>query len=107
MTAAGEWNSTTLVITSDHHLRSERLWDADELLLKPGAFVKQVDPRVPFLVRLGGSNEGEEYDSAFNTVVTGDLLLAVLSGKASTKDDLVSWLNEHRTMAKALYMEEK
>ena len=107
MTAAGEWERTTLVITSDHHLRSERLWNADELLLEPGAFTKQVDSRIPFLVKLGGSNEGVEYDSEFNTVVTGDLLLAVLSGKVSTKDDLVSWLNEHRIMAKSLYTEEK
>jgi len=41
------------------------------------------------------------YPRAFNTVLTHDLVLAYLSGELSSKDDMIQWMDRHRSFAES------
>jgi hypothetical protein len=78
-----ERNSIILVLSSDHFYRSSPLTNGVR------------DRRVPFLVHFPGQSTALSYARPFNTVLTHDLILAMLhsevTGAASTQD----WLNHH------------
>ena len=93
---AGLWDSTTLLITSDHGLRPD-LWRGhmgwtSELERLTGG--KQ-SPLVPFIVKLAGQNSGAVYNQSFSNALCTDFVLATLSGKISTASDAAAWLDEH------------
>ncbi len=84
MELAGTWENTVILVTSDHHYREDRLIDG------------KTDLRVPFILKLPGKNVGTQYDTPFNTTLSGDLLLAILNGQVSTPEEIRRWLNEER-----------
>jgi hypothetical protein len=43
------------------------------------------------------------YDAPFNTVVTHDLLLALMRREVSTPVEVVSWLDRHRSIEQSPY----
>ncbi len=86
--AAGLWNRTTVVLTSDHSRRAgER------------------DPRVPFVVKLAGRNTGDTltYRKPFNSIALHDLVLALLGGELaqSSPATLAAWLDRWRARSPA------
>ena len=78
--SAGLWDQTTVVVSTDHPYRESKLLDGKE------------DRRIPFLVKLAGQTNGNDFDSPFNTIVTKDLLLAVLRGEITDTAGLARWL---------------
>jgi arylsulfatase A-like enzyme len=97
---AGLWESTNLLITSDHGLRYA-LWHGGynwtpqfDRLLANGS-----SPTVPFIVKLAGKTQGVVYDKPFSNVVTGDLILAILGGKVSTATETTAWLDRRNAPA--------
>lgn len=86
MEKAGTWEDTTILVTSDHGLRREK------------AITGSQDRPVPFLLRLAGHSEPIRYDSAFNTVVVHDLILACLGREFSDARAAVRWMDDHRLM---------
>ena len=111
MVKAGLWESTTVLISSDHRLRADRVW-RKHFMWKP-SFTK-VDPivfnsvrdeRVPFILKLAGQRKGSAYESHFNTVLSHDLVLAILSGELSKAEDVTGWLDRHRTIGESPYLE--
>ncbi|HXG64857.1 MAG TPA: sulfatase-like hydrolase/transferase [Blastocatellia bacterium] len=103
MEAAGVWEQTNLLITSDHPVRKRRQEDkfphltADEAAVEPA----RLDPRVPFLLKLAGQQEGISYEAPFNTVLTHDLFLAILHGEIADPVGLTGWLDKNRSVAEA------
>jgi arylsulfatase A-like enzyme len=103
MEQAGVWEHTTLIVSSDHWWRSDYwrkrvFWSgADE------AIAGVVDHRIPFIVKLAGQTTAAQYDAAFNTVLTHDLILEVLRGGISNQGDLAGWLDKHRTIGESPY----
>ena len=102
MVQANVWDSTTILISSDHRLRADR-WQIHPFW-KPSftnedALVRNSsrDDRVPFILKLAGENQGLVYQPKFDTSLSQDLLLAVLSGKVSRNQDVVSWLDRQRS----------
>ncbi|MEW6736929.1 MAG: sulfatase-like hydrolase/transferase, partial [Acidobacteriota bacterium] len=105
MEAAGVWQDTILLITSDHPLK-KRVWlsylgdyskeDAD-LINDKG------DARIPFVLKLANQKEAITYDSAFNTILTQDLLLALLKGEISDPASVTGWLENKRAIAESPY----
>lgn len=85
MEAAGLWEETAVVVTSDHWWRTP-----------PGG---GVDKHIPFIVKLRGQKEGVGYETAFNTVLTRRLILAVLGGEVADPDGLVRWLDQNHSDA--------
>jgi Sulfatase len=80
---AGLWDQTTVVVSTDHHYREDKLLDGKE------------DLRIPFLVKLAGQKSGDDFQPPFNTILTKDLLLAVLREEIPDKTALAQWLQAH------------
>ncbi len=89
MEAADSWSRTAVLITSDHWWRESTPVNG------------RLDHRVPFLLKLAGQADGVTYPHAFNTVLTHDLVLAYLSGELSSKDDMIQWIERHRSFAES------
>jgi hypothetical protein len=100
----GMWDQATVLVSSDHWWRlgfwkSERFWTSEEADVTGG----RIDYRVPFILKLKNERQPITYEHGFNTVVTHDLLLAVLRGELSSADDVTGWLDRHRTIEKSPY----
>jgi hypothetical protein len=80
---AGLWDQTTLVVSADHHYREDKLLDGKE------------DLRIPFMVKLAGQKAGVEYQPAFNTILTKNLILAELRGEIPDTAALQRWMQAH------------
>jgi hypothetical protein len=81
METSGQWDKTWLIVSTDHSLG--------------GGIYGVLDTRVPFIVKPPGANEPITYSPTINTILTHDLILAVLQGKITSQRDLVPWLDEH------------
>ncbi|MGH9719544.1 MAG: sulfatase-like hydrolase/transferase [Bryobacteraceae bacterium] len=82
--ASGLWDSTTILLTSDHAYR-----EASEVDGKS-------DKRVPFLLKLAGQRGGLEFSGTFNAVLAHDLVLAILRREVTTADAASVWLESRR-----------
>jgi hypothetical protein len=63
----------------------------------------KMDHRVPFIVKLAGQREPVTYSQPFNTVVTHDLILALLRGELANSENVAAWLDNHRAVADSPY----
>ena len=84
METAGVWDSTTVLLSADHFYRNATLLDGKS------------DHRVPFLLKLAGQTTRSDYKRPFNTVVTHDLVLAILRGELQEPESVARWL-DHRS----------
>ena len=80
---AGLSDRTSLVLTSDHAYRSADLVDGKK------------DPRVPFVLKLAGQNRSVVHPRPFNTLVTAELILAVLRSEIRSPEQASAWLSAH------------
>lgn len=81
MEAAGVWDETTLLITSDHAFRTSRALDGKR------------DKRVPFLLKLAGQQQGLELAVPFNNLLVHDLIGEILEQRVSTADQAAAWIS--------------
>ena len=82
METSGQWDKTWLIISTDHSLG-------------PYSYIGQPDTRVPFIVKPPGANEPITYSPKINTILTHDLILAILRGEITSQRELVPWLDKH------------
>ena len=64
--------------------------------MRPSA--RRPDPEVPFILKLSGQEDGVRYEPSFNTVLTHDLVLALLRREVSSPASVVAWLDLHRSI---------
>lgn len=95
MEKANLWDSTTILISSDHSLRYTD--DADPGGSKSTSFLPagSEQPLAPFLLKLAGQRTGESYRPPFNAVLTKDLVLSILAGEVSTSSQVAQWLDHN------------
>jgi hypothetical protein len=84
MEANRTWDRTVLLISADHPFRVSRALD--------GKF----DPRVPFMLRFPGRPTAGVYTPEFNTIITANLIYAIINGSVSTVSGASNWLDRHR-----------
>jgi hypothetical protein len=84
MEVAGTWDRTTVLITSDHPYREAE------------ALVGKKDPRIPYFLKMAAQKDTQPYSQPFNTVLTHDLLLAILRGEATNAQEVAEWLDRNR-----------
>ncbi len=84
MQQAGTWDSSTVLLSSDHWFRATH-HSSNELY-----------NQTPFLLKLKSQSTRVQYDAPFNTVVTGSLLLAIIDGRVTTTEGIGKWLDDHR-----------
>jgi Sulfatase len=92
----GAWEETALLVSSDHPFRTDLVrspgpWSEEEQRAMPSGECAYV----PFLLKMPGQRQAVRYDRDFNTVVSGNLLLAVLRGEVKTAEDATRWLTVH------------
>ena len=80
MESAGVWDDTWLIVSADHPWRESARYD--------GRF----DQRIPFLVKAPGRSQAIEFANRFNTIVTADFILAILSEKINSPASARDWL---------------
>ncbi len=92
---AGLWDSTTIVITSDHGLRPDlwrgRMGWTPELERLTGG--KQT-PLVPLIVKVAGAHDGVAYSQPFSSVVESKLVMAALRGQLKSAADVAAWIDQ-------------
>lgn len=100
MERAGLWDQTTVIVSADHWWRSE-MWSRGPFWTREDAAVAEglMDHRIPFLLKLAGQQEQITYTPGFNTVVTHDLVLALMRGEVSSPGSITAWLDQHRSIA--------
>jgi hypothetical protein len=106
MERAGLWDKTTVLVSSDHWFRTH--WLLTNPLCCPAEvkfFLDKKDHRVPFLLKLAGASAGSVYPKRFNTILTHDLLLAILRGDIKNPQDLARWMDQHKTDPPANYVD--
>jgi uncharacterized protein YhhL (DUF1145 family) len=89
----GDWDRTAVLVSSDHwwrHRLHKGILTPEEQPLATGT-----DHRIPFLLHLPGSPP-TQYRTPFNTLLSGDLLMAVWQGQVRHSKDMVPWLDRHR-----------
>lgn len=103
MEKAGVWEDSVVIVSADHWWRSD-FWSThfgwaedDRRALGP------TDHRVPFLLKLPGKPEARTYEKEFNTVLTRELVLAILRGEVKDAAGAAAWLDAHRTIGESPY----
>jgi len=102
METAGIWQNTAVLITSDHAYRIN-VWKSRMKSEESAAVAGKEDHRVPFLLKLAGQETAVTYDPPFNTILIHDIILALLHGKISDPDSLITWLDQHRSIGQSPY----
>ena len=74
-----------MLFTSDHGYRDSEALDGKS------------DPPIPYILKMASQNEAILYAPEFNTVLTADLLIGVLSGEITDPASAVAWLDRNRT----------
>jgi hypothetical protein len=82
MTTAGTWDTSTVLITSDHPFREAELLDGKS------------DPRIPWILKFPRQQQGVVYSRQFNAVLTQDLLLAALRNELGDATGAALWLDK-------------
>jgi hypothetical protein len=102
--SAGLWDKTTVLVSTDHWWRiniwrNEGRWTPEEAAVSGN----QIDNRIPFLLKLKNQREGMIYDRPFNTIVTHDLILALLGGDLTTPREVATWIDQRPALQKTPY----
>ena len=109
MEQAGIWDQTTVIISADHWWRSE-MWSRGPFWTSEDAAVASTGPmdhRIPFLLKVAGQQRQLHYDPGFNTIVTHNLVLALMRGEVSTAGEVAAWLDQHRSIADSPYNQDE
>jgi hypothetical protein len=83
------WDKTTVIATSDHPLRDFIIdaagwWNDPETAALPRTHRKYV----PFLMKLAGTHAAADFHAEFNTRITRDLVLALLTNSVSSTEQV-------------------
>ena len=90
---SGRWESTTLMVTSDHAFRPAMWRDRYNWTAEFGRLIGRGSSRtVPFILKLAGHSEGTVYEPSVSNVVAAQLSIAVLSGEVATPQEASAWL---------------
>jgi hypothetical protein len=81
MEQIGIWDSSTIVVTSDHGWRHIKLIN------------RKRDYRVPFLVKLPGQKRTVTYEPEFSNVISKDLILRLLGKKMTSPKSVIDFLD--------------
>jgi hypothetical protein len=85
MEQAGVWDASTVIFSADHPYRHRISLDG-----------RAVTRSVPYLVKMAGPHKQLCYDAPFSTLVTKNLILAILSGELSRPGEIPHWIDGHR-----------
>lgn len=83
MQAAGVWENTVVIVSSDHHSRSSGIFDG------------KIDHRVVFMVKFPGQGRGVYFNRPISALATGALIVDIATDRVRDPSALTDWMN-HR-----------
>ena len=92
---AGMWDDSTILLTSDHPLRIGLARDRPRPTWERALQGVKQSGEVPFLLKMAGQQQGFAYDAAMQTIVTKDLLLAIMKSEVRQPEQVALWLDHH------------
>jgi hypothetical protein len=95
MERQGTWDSSAVLLTSDHPLRMYLSRKNDEVSRVTG---HKMHPYVPFLLKMPGQTKGIDWMGPLASIVSQDLILSFLRGELRDPQDVVAWLKEHKEL---------
>jgi hypothetical protein len=104
MEAAGLWDASIVIVTSDHWWRAIHRGDWGLTPEEEVVFADERNRRVAFLLKLANQSEASVYPRAFNTLLVHDLILDMLSGGSTTPAAIAAWLDGRRGNAPVPYL---
>lgn len=88
------WDNSTIIVSSDHQWRVNVY--QNELSEKERQSTNgKEDVRVPFFLKLKDQKESIIYEKPFNTVITADLILAIMKGEVTKINEVKEWLDKN------------
>lgn len=84
MEETGTWDSSTVLVTSDHSSK------------KAKHLTKTSDTQVPWVLKLAGQKEGAVYEQPFHAVLSYELARGVLAGEITEPAQAIAFLDARR-----------
>jgi hypothetical protein len=98
----GDWDRSTILVSADHpyrptswlglHVASPQAAPSAEMIRDTHRIWQ---PHIPFILKMPGQKTSVAYHNEFNSVLSGNLLLAALQGEIRTPAQAVQWLDTH------------
>ncbi|MEO8373552.1 MAG: sulfatase-like hydrolase/transferase [Candidatus Solibacter sp.] len=85
MEQAGVWDTSTVLLSSDHPFRHRQALDG-----------KPRSAHIPYILKMAGAAQPGNYDHPISALITKKLVLAILSGEISGAAQVPAWLDAHR-----------
>jgi hypothetical protein len=104
MEASGQWDKTWVIHSADHSWRESKLYDGQRdfrvpYLIKPPGSPREINQPGSLGRATGPISRGKtasaDYTRPFNTVLTHDLILAILRGEVTDGQNVAPWLDAH------------
>jgi hypothetical protein len=103
--AAGLWDASVIVVTSDHWWRAIHRGDWGLLPEEEVVWAGGLDRRIPFIVKFAGQRKPLFYPKWFNTILFHDLALEIFAERISTAKEFRTWLDANHTRAPVPYLQ--
>jgi hypothetical protein len=104
MEAAGLWDTSIVIVTSDHWWRAIHRGDWGLTPEEESVFADERNRRIPFLLKFAKQRETFVYPRGFNTLLVHDLILDLLAGAIANPASLADWLDGRRATAPVPYL---
>jgi hypothetical protein len=98
------WDTSIVIVTSDHWWRAIHRGDWGLLPEEEVVFAGGLDRRIPFLVKFAGQHEPLSYRKPFNTILFHGLVLEIFAGRIATANEFRVWLDANRSSAPIPYL---
>jgi hypothetical protein len=86
----GQWDNTTLLLTSDHWWRFSKQLDG------------KADHRVPFVIKTKNQQDRLDFRTTFNTFIMSDLVIDLLKGDTSNSEEVFQFISKNGSYEKPL-----
>ena len=104
MEREGLWETSTVIVTSDHWWRAIHRGDWGLNEEEQAVFGDGPDRRVPVLIKLPGQRRETRYEHPFNTVLLHDLVLEIFADRIVSPRDVGAWLDANRSPRQIPYL---
>ena len=78
----GSWDKSHIIISSDHWFRLS------------GNLTHKESLKVPYIIKLAQQQTGLKYEPIIKTIITHDLVMALIKKEIRNKEELVEWLQQ-------------
>lgn len=87
------WDSSTIIVTSDHWLRTEKGFIDEYILQEDASFQKLLEkrkaPYVPFLIKMPFQQSIRQIDTKISSLILHDIVVQIMNSTLETEDQVI------------------